>query len=45
MLRRDALGPVRFDQPDEAQLVDVGVRRGGRVEQQHAVRPVRGENV
>ena len=33
-----ALGPVALDEPDQAQLVDVGVGGRGRVEQQHAVR-------
>ncbi len=34
----DTLGPIQFDQPHQAQLVDVRVRGRGRIEQQHAVR-------
>ena len=38
MLRSNALGPIVFDEPDQAQLVDVRVGGRGRVEQQHAAR-------
>ena len=35
----DPLGPVLLDESDESHLVDVGVGRCRRIEQQHAVRP------